>query len=86
MTNPYDDPDQRPVARYSICHNDDDPTDPKHRRVEIEVLRRPVGDYEIFADGEPSELAGDPAETKAEAIFVVERLWGDPVWDLRQEG
>ena len=80
MTNPYDDPDQQPVRRYSIAHNDDE-----SRRVMIEIFRNPVSAYEIFADGKREENAGGPCETLHVADFVVRQLWGDRVWDLRRE-
>lgn len=76
MTNPYDDPEQRPCVAYSICHNDDYPDDAGHRRVSIEVFQRPVGDYEIFAGGEPLEGDAGICESLAVARHVIKQLWG----------
>jgi hypothetical protein len=74
-------------ASYSICHNDDDPADPNHRRVMIEIFQTASDDVcEILVDGEPCESAGRYAASMALARYAVELLWGDPVWDLRREG
>lgn len=83
--NPYDDPEQRPSVVYSICHNDDDRRDAEHRRVPLEVFLRPVGDYEIFADGEPLEGDSGICESLALARYVIEQQWGDEVWNLQRE-
>lgn len=68
---------------YSICHNDDDPADPGHRRVRLELKPSYVsGVMRWYADGVPLEWS-----TCSEfAEKDLERMYSDPVWDLREEG
>ena len=70
------------MIRYTICHNDDDPKDPAHRRVEIGVIDAADGGYIVVADGDPVDLA-PPCATEDEADAVIRQLWDSPYWDLR---
>jgi hypothetical protein len=68
-------------TRFSICHNDDDPRDPNHRRVQLELRGLTPDTQRWYADGEPL----DWAPMRGHAEDDLRHVYGDPVWDLREE-
>lgn len=64
----------------SICHNDDDPRDPGHRRVRLYL-----DDGRILADD--GEARHDPDVDRPRdldhAQLIVSRAWSGPEWDPR---
>lgn len=74
------------MIRYTICHNDDDPDEPNHRRVEIGIIKAAYDENKlvIVADGEPVDIA-PVCDSEAEAEAAIQAIWGVPYWDLRRE-
>ncbi len=78
------------TIRYTICHNDDDPKDPNHRRVVIDVRSTDefhgLEDHDakliICADGESVDFA-PLCYSEDEAEKTIKELWQGPYWDLR---
>jgi hypothetical protein len=70
----------KPIRKATICHNDDNHLDPKHRRVKL-YLRRTDRGYEWFC-GEDSTDTGYYSTVK-EAEGAAKKAWGGDVWSLR---
>jgi hypothetical protein len=71
----------RPVRVATICHNDDDHNDPRHRRVRLELTKENAGYVWRTDTGE--ECCTDPAMTVHEAKVRARDMWGADVWALR---
>lgn len=65
----------------TICHNDDNASDPHHRRIEIWV----DPDGTIWADRDNPQKDHAPTARDVEhARGMARRVWGGPAWDFRE--
>lgn len=78
------------MTTYTICHNDDDPKAPGHRRVVIDIRdAADFGDtdhdnrYVICADGVPTDTP--LCANEEEADKTIRSYWNAKQWDLRME-
>jgi hypothetical protein len=63
----------------TICHNEDNASDPDHRRIEIWVDT----DGEIWADRENPQSGHAPkAKDVDDAVRMASQLWSGPAWDF----
>lgn len=69
----------KPIRVASICHNEDDPAQPGHRRVRLE-LHRDGTVFRWFADGEPTDVTGRWVN---DAEIAAATAWQYEGWDLR---
>lgn len=73
----------KPIRVATICHNEDDHKDPKHRRVWLGLTREPEGGY-VWRD-EAGDEAGNMGvhATVYDGQIAALQAWGAAVWDLR---
>ncbi|MBS1213630.1 MAG: hypothetical protein H6R26_2247 [Proteobacteria bacterium] len=72
----------KPIRVASICHNDDDCEDPRHRRVRLELTQEPTGGY-VWRTEEGEDCGLGTHESVADGEIAALQAWGAPVWDLR---
>ena len=68
--------------RYSICHNDDDRRDPKHRRVMLRCYKQRGTWWLESTSGQGHTDMGRNLRELGENIRY---LYGGSCWDLRSE-
>lgn len=63
----------------TICHNDDNPRDPNHRRIVIWMDGKGV----IWADpANPHRPDAPKARDFDDAVRIASRVWSGPEWDF----
>lgn len=72
----------KPIRVASICHNEDDRNDPKHRRVRLELTKVPEGGYVWHTEAGEDCCIGE-CKTVYDAEIAALQAWGADVWDLR---
>ena len=68
----------RAIRSMTVCHSDDDCTNPNHRRVKIDLVRD--GDRYRWVqaeDGADTEVSGKSVQEACELAFIA---WGGKEW------
>lgn len=71
----------KPIRVATICHNEDDSNDPKHRRVRLELTKTEEGYVWHTEAGEDCCIGA--CKTVYDAEIAALQAWGADVWDLR---
>lgn len=72
----------RPIIVASICHGDDDRSNPTHRRVRIELHKDADGKY-VWRTAAGEDCCIAPQRSVRDAMIAAVQAWGADVWDLR---